>query len=167
MSGMKEVGSLFYCDGSCDPNPYGHGGWGWLLKEDGSVLADDYGFAGYGDVMSNNVAEFIALIEALAWAVNYRSNSSCHFFMDSDLVVKVVNNVWRAKKPHIRYLRNQAQGLLRQLRSSSISWIPRHQNFEADVLSHQFKQTQFDSTYVHPYAKISINSGHIQSNFGF
>jgi len=125
-----------YCDGLCEPyNPNGYGCWGWsAVGADGQTLAEDCGFVGKGEGITNNVAEYHALLNALRWAVGQPSGESFHFLTDSLLVVKQVNGEWACNKPHLKLLRREAVGLISQL-PATLEWIPREKNERADALS--------------------------------
>ena len=55
-----------WIDGACEPkNPGGTACTGYLIKKDGKTLAKCYGVVGKGEDMTNNVAEYHALIRAM------------------------------------------------------------------------------------------------------
>src|SRR5712692_8028179 len=64
-----ESSLTIFCDGACQPvNPGGTASWGFVIKR----RAKDYGIVGTGSSMSNNVAEFRAVVMALEWVVRHR-----------------------------------------------------------------------------------------------
>ena len=55
-----------YTDGFCEPNPGGFACWGWVAYDRaGKELQQDFGCLGYGDGMTNNRAEYEAVLQAL------------------------------------------------------------------------------------------------------
>ena len=126
-----------HADGCCEPsNPGGYACWGWVaLDGDGAEIATGSGCIGHGPAMTNNLAEYRAVIEALRWA--YKAGIvGAAVQTDSLLVVKQVNGEWQCTKPHLLELRESAvKGLA--LTGSALVWIPREQNERADALSRQ------------------------------
>lgn len=89
---------------------------------------------------TNNIAEYQALLEVLKYALSVRP-SRLEIRGDSRLVIGQVTKNWRCNFPHLRVLRDQAQDLVRQLRSGGcnvgVSWVPRRENSYADKLAGQ------------------------------
>ncbi|MBU1200423.1 ribonuclease HI family protein [Patescibacteria group bacterium] len=93
---------------------------------------------------TNNVAEYTAPIKALEYLVkNNIQAKQINFYLDSELVVKQIKGEYKVKQPHLQTLALQAHQLLRQLKSSQISfhYIPREQNKLADALVNQALDT--------------------------
>jgi ribonuclease HI len=130
-----------YCDGLCEPrNPGGHATWGFVaLGEPGSdtyceVLHEAHGYLGYGEGMTNNVAEYTAVIEALKWA--YREGHKGFMLKtDSQLVVNQVNGNWQVKAEGLMPLVTRVRNGMAQCQAAGIMWIPREQNQLADKQS--------------------------------
>lgn len=57
---------------------------------------------------TNNVAEYKALIKALELAAKY-TRDEVQIFMDSELVIRQVNGLYRIKKEHLLDLYNQVK----------------------------------------------------------
>jgi ribonuclease HI len=124
---------LVYCDGSCEPqNPGGWATWAWVAYVDGREVNRAYGCLGHGAGMSNNVAEYEAVLQALRRAA--RKAVSINIRTDSQLVVKQVLGEWAVKAAHLQASRREAATLLRDTRSN-IAWVPREENGRADALS--------------------------------
>lgn len=122
------------CDGLCEPrNPGGYACWAWVATLDGEVRARAKGCIGHGPGMTNNLAEYRALIEALH-AVLAAHVDVDEFRTDSKLVVEQVNGRWAVKSEALRPLVAEARDLLAQS-SARLVWVPREQNAEADALS--------------------------------
>jgi ribonuclease HI len=114
-----------YTDGSCEPrNPGGYACWGWI--------AHDAGCLGHGPVMTNNVAEAQAILEALHWATS-RQIQSLVLLSDSQLLVNQVRGAWAVNASHLVPLVQEARELLAAL-NGHIRWIPRDENCQADAL---------------------------------
>ena len=138
---MRHVKTFF--DGSCEPvNPGGKAGWGF------AVLVDDlfvYGIGGIvweGAGMTNNIAEYHALIECLDYLSRDHSDDYIEVFGDSNLVVNMVNGTWgrknpHKKAPHLLPLCLKARKLLASFDNIILQWIPREENQLADWYSKQ------------------------------
>jgi ribonuclease HI len=128
---------VIHCDGACEPkNPGGCGTLGWVAYDAGVIpTAEAYGYAALGITpqMSNNVAEYRAVISALEWALS-QGHLRVIIRTDSQLVVKQVNGEYRCNKPHLQELRDRARTLLSAVQGR-IQWVPRESNEEADKLS--------------------------------
>lgn len=123
-------------DGACWPNPGGHGGYGGVVKRNEKVIYSKAVYLGYGPHISNNVAEYAGLIavlrfllsEGIQWATVYG---------DSQMVIKQLNGVIRARHGlYLPYYR-EAQKLRVRLPDVRLTWISRGQNTESDQLSKQ------------------------------
>lgn len=124
---------VVYCDGACEPqNPGGWATWAWVAYVDGREVNRAYGCLGRGAGMSNNVAEYRAVLEALRRAK--RKGVSINLRTDSQLVVKQVLGEWAVKAAHLQAFRQEAATLLRDTRSV-MAWVPREENARADALS--------------------------------
>lgn len=119
-----------YCDGACHPyNPGGYACWAWMA----SSGEQDYGCIGYGDGMTNNVAEYEAVMQALNWA---KDNGKKGFIVktDSKLVVRQSSGKWKVSAEHLKPKVAEVKRLLIAT-SAKIKWIPREANKKADELS--------------------------------
>lgn len=124
-----------YCDGLCEPvNPGGYACWAWVAFDDrGQQLAQDYGCLGRGAGMTNNRAEYTALLQALDWAAA-AGHSGVHISTDSKLVVEQTNGRWNCNAPALQPMRDEAQRKLASI-GATLEWVPRDQNAEADALT--------------------------------
>lgn len=83
---------------------------------------------------TNNIAEFLALLEALAYATEHDPRAT--IFMDSEMVVKGYEKEWSYKKtPHLAKLQREALVYKELLPHVRLRWIPRERNAMADALS--------------------------------
>ena len=131
-----------FFDGACEfwqgkRNPGGIATYGWLIQKDSQVIARGYGEVGRGSDISNNVAEYEALIKSLEAVRDLGLNGNeLTILGDSQLIVNQVNGHWAITKDHLYQLKNRVSKLLDSLNSQkTISWIPRKQNQDADDLS--------------------------------
>lgn len=128
-----------YCDGLCEPqNPGGHATWGFVATDDaGQEVHAACGYIGHGPGMTNNVAEYTAVIEALKWAYT-AGHRGFTVKTDSQLVVNQVRGEWQVKAAHLDALVARVRnGLAACEAANRITWVPREQNARADALSRQ------------------------------
>ena len=131
---------VVHVDGLCEPvNPGGTATFGYVIRDnDGSILARRSGIVGKGPAMSNSVAEYAALCEALEFLLrNRRENSSIEVRSDSTLVVNQMGNNWKFRKGLYREKYQDAVRLRAAFTSLSFRWIPREENEEADGLTRE------------------------------
>lgn len=84
---------------------------------------------------TNNVAEYIALIESLDYLLsNGLHASQIHIYSDSNIVVSQVNMTSATRAEHLIRLRNCAQELMDEFDNIVITHIPREQNYYVDDL---------------------------------
>ena len=118
-----------YVDGSCLGSP-GQSGIGVIItgwKEEPIRLAK---WIGHQD---NNVAEYVALMEALQYALHL-SAAALHVYSDSQVVVKQMQGAYVCRSSRLYSLNWTCRKLSRSL-AFSISHIPRHINTEANALA--------------------------------
>lgn len=120
-------------DGAARGNP-GPAGFGAILEgtPDGPRLVH----AGYLGEATNNVAEYQALLWALAEA-RRRGFEAVEVRSDSELMVKQMRGEYRVKHPRLRGLHAKAAALARAFRAFSIRHVPRGDNAEADALANR------------------------------
>src|SRR5262245_25996308 len=113
MSETREL--MIYCDAAVQPrNPGGHGSCAYVVYEDGKRIAEQYGYIGTGPEMTNNVAEWRAVIGALKWAVKNAGGCRVRIMSDSMLVVNQLSGRWGCNKASLAALRDEARQLARQ-----------------------------------------------------
>lgn len=128
---------LIYFDGACEPrNPGGWATFGWVAKRNGATVATGKGCAGYGDGMTNQVAEYAALLAALRWLADTDQQGAVEIRGDSQLVVRQMTGEWRCYAEHLQPLHREALELACQFTGPVLfRWVPRGENAEADELS--------------------------------
>ncbi len=117
-------------DGGSRGNP-GPAAWGVVvLDAEGRAVE---GFAGAIGRATNNVAEYTALLEALAIALA-READDVELLADSELVVKQVRGEYKVRHPDLIPLHAEAVRRIARLRRFKIGHIPREKNKDADKL---------------------------------
>ena len=140
---MNEQGNLF-------DNTARDKGW-WILNTDGASRGNP-GPAGAGAVLrgpegavlgelsrplgmaTNNEAEYQALILGLEEARNMGA-ARLRILLDSELVVKQVQGLYRVKNTRLRKLYDRVMGLLQEMEAYDILHVRRDLNSEADSLA--------------------------------
>jgi ribonuclease HI len=123
-------------DGACEPrNPGGHGTYGIVIEDgDGTILTTDRGYIGHGDGITNNVAEYTGLIEALEYVHDRNPDAYVTVHGDSQLAIRQMTGQYQVRSERLRPLWQKAQTLARDL-DVTFEWVPREQNEHADSLS--------------------------------
>ena len=129
-------------DGGSRGNP-GVAGSGAVVLDasTGKVLIEIARFIG---VATNNVAEYIALVAGLEAAFNRDESAEILVRMDSKLVIEQMSGRWKIKHPDMIQLGKQVQDLVRG-KDVTWQWIPREQNFRADLLANKAMDDLADS----------------------
>ena len=81
----------------------------------------------------NNVAEYLALLEALQYALKLRARA-IHVYSDSQVVVRQMTGQYACRSPRLYSLHWTCRKLIRSL-DFSISHVPREYNAEANALA--------------------------------
>lgn len=134
---MNPMKLVLHFDGSTTVNPGGVMRLGWHLDSDGRRVAEESGpIHGYPDAeRSCNTAEFEAVLAGLEWVAAFRLApvSALTVCGDSQLVIRILNGEWKAKKPHLKLLAEQCRLTLAEMKHPvKFVWIPRERNAEAD-----------------------------------
>jgi ribonuclease HI len=119
-------------DGAARGNP-GPAAWAYVIQHDGQAILEENGPVGQA---TNNVAEYTALMKALAKAAELKA-STVHIRSDSELLVKQMNGQYKVKNPRLRELYQEANQLARQFDRVEFSHVYREENLEADRLCNE------------------------------
>jgi ribonuclease HI len=120
---------IAYIDGGSLGNP-GPSGIGIVM--DGAA-AGPIRLAKWIGHQDSNVAEYVALMEALQLALSL--NAKClHVYSDSEVVVRQMRGEYRCRSPRL-YSLNWTCRKLARLLGFSISQVPRENNREANALA--------------------------------
>ncbi len=126
---MRKEKALIYTDGASSGNP-GKAGIGGVVSLGGRT----HEFSRFIGETTNNVAEYTALIVALEKALELGALEA-DVFMDSELVVRQINGLYKVRHENIKPLFEKCVLLLRRFRRFSVQHVPREQNKRADALS--------------------------------
>ena len=124
---------VIFADGGSRGNPGIAGSGTAVYNADRSQLLKEIAYV-VGRKSTNNVAEYHGLLRGLEAAVAMGADE-VEFYMDSKLVVEQMNGRWKIKHPDMQKLAIEARGLLDQIGSFSLQWVPRAKNKVADALS--------------------------------
>ena len=118
-----------YVDGGSLGNP-GPSGIGVVMD---GVRGGKLKIAKWIGWQDNNVAEYLALMEALQCAVGLKARA-LHVYSDSEVVVKQMTGVYACRSPRLYSLNWTCRKLARSLKFS-ISHVSREHNAEANRLA--------------------------------
>jgi len=126
-----------YIDGLCEPrNPGGVAAYGFVVLRDGEKLYEEGKVIGSGPTMSNNVAEYSALVASMRWLMDRQlAKEEIVFKTDSKLVARQMSGRWAVHGGLYVGKYAEAKRLAREFSNARFVWIPREQNSEADGLS--------------------------------
>ena len=138
--GYKRVASrlVLHFDGGSRGNP-GPGYGSYVLTRDGQEVHRCR--LSLGPRLTNNEAEYRALIAGLADALNWLAGhqldparETIEVRGDSQLVIRQLQGTWKAREPRLAALRDRALGLLRRFGRHLLRQVPRRRTLE--VLGH-------------------------------
>jgi ribonuclease HI len=118
-----------YVDGGSHGNP-GPSGIGVVIEGPGGETTRIAKWIGHQD---NNVAEYVALLEALQHAVSVNART-LQVYSDSEVVVKQMTGEYNCRSPRLHSLNWTCRKLARSI-DFSIAHVPREQNREANELA--------------------------------
>jgi ribonuclease HI len=131
---MPHRSLIIYTDGSSRGNP-GPAGIGIAVFTKGNPDTLIQISKGIG-VTTNNVAEYEAVIHALAWL-----RTACYhdavIKLDSELIYRQVTGEYRVRTPHLRTLLIRARKLLETCHDIAFELVGREQNKTANRLAQQ------------------------------
>ena len=137
MYSYKEVD--IYIDGAAkgNPGPAGAGVYITMVKDKNqpyqkpnTILKKSYNLGR----QTNNVAEYIALLQAVRLAKKLGVRK-IHIYSDSQLVVNQMKGTFQVKSISIQKIKNIIDRYLDSFETYDLTYIPRDQNREADVLA--------------------------------
>jgi len=124
---------VIHTDGGARGNP-GPAGIGVVFfGEQGKIIQE---FKAYIGEATNNVAEYKALILALEQAQKL-GFKDLHINMDSELIVRQMQGIYKIKEPALQVLAKQVLALSNQFDKISYRHVVREKNKEADRLVNQ------------------------------
>lgn len=129
-------GFVAYVDGGSLGNP-GPSGIGVVIDDSGGGKIRIAKWIGHQD---NNVAEYLALLEALQCALAYKA-TALHVYSDSEVVVRQMRGEYACRSARLYSLHWVCCKLARSL-NFSISHVPRENNAEANSLANSAVRKQ-------------------------
>ena len=121
-----------WSDGGARGNPGPAGAGAYLLLEDGR----EFRLSEYLGESTNNVAEYTGLLIGLTAALKHKvTHIEC--MMDSELLCKQLQGVYKVKAEHLKPLFLELQGLLRKFQKAEVKHVRREFNKVADALSNE------------------------------
>jgi len=139
MTMAKEQSLRLYTDGASRGNP-GEAGAGIVVLDDrGREMIAQGKYLG---TCTNNVAEYQALLLGLTEASRI-GDGTIDIFLDSQLIVRQIQGVYRVKSSDLQPLFAQVKELLSSFADFTVSHIPREQNKRADQLANQGIDNRF------------------------
>ena len=124
---------IIHTDGASRGNP-GEAGIGAVIENAENENETLYEIAEYVNKMTNNAAEYTAVIRALEKASEL-GGSEVLLLSDSELLVKQVNGEYRVKNAGLQPLYQKVFELKQQFKSFKIQHVRREQNKRADKLA--------------------------------
>lgn len=121
---------IAYVDGGSHGNP-GPSGIGVVIEDSSGEQTRLSKWIGHQD---NNVAEYVALMEALQHALSLKARA-LRVYSDSEVVVRQMTGEYACASPRLATLNFVCRKLARSL-EFSIAYIPRERNHEANRLAH-------------------------------
>lgn len=122
-----------YTDGGSRNNPGPAAIGVVLLDEQGVTIETVSKFLGQA---TNNQAEYEALLHGLRLALHHKV-SQVAVYLDSELVVKQMQGLYKIKDSQLAQLAAQAKTLLESFQTYTFIHIPREKNAAADALVNQ------------------------------
>src|SRR5688572_3409982 len=124
-------------DGACEPiNPGGIGTYGFVVRDGQELVKTQHGEVPPvgSDLMTNNVAEYFALIMLAEW-LRDNGGRPARIHGDSKIVVSQVNGDMKCNVERLRHLRDLARKALPT--GCELVHVMRERNAEADALTHR------------------------------
>mmetsp|Transcript_13375 Transcript_13375/g.43584 ORF Transcript_13375/g.43584 Transcript_13375/m.43584 type:complete len:307 (+) Transcript_13375:59-979(+) len=132
-SGVGYEATLYF-DGGARPNP-GTGGAGFVLEDCDDYYIDQSSIAIINPAtVTNNVAEYVALIYGLRAAAN-NGVRRLHVKGDSELVIRQMRGTYRVNNPGLVPLYNKARVATKKFQLIGFTHVYRNDNTKADELA--------------------------------
>jgi ribonuclease HI len=122
-----------YIDGLSEPTNPGTGTYGFVIYDGDAKVAEGEGLAGRR--VTNNYAEYTALVECLKKLKGLKLQGGVVVRSDSQLLVGQMSKGWAVKGGGYVEKLKEARDLLKEVGPVKFEWVPREQNEEADLLS--------------------------------
>jgi ribonuclease HI len=135
---FDSVHAEMYCDGASSGNP-GPSGIGVVINFIGEGKRHpgknaSHRISEFIGTATNNVAEYSALLKGLETARSL-GVQNIKIFMDSELLARQINGIYRVKNKNLIPLWVKAMKILREFSHYTVAHVPREMNKEADSLA--------------------------------
>lgn len=134
---MSHATATIHIDGASRGNP-GDAAYAVVIEIPGQSAIEEAGVLGKE---TNNIAEYTALVKALEKA-KHLELSRLTIMSDSELLVKQMNGEYRVKNDDLRFLFDEAKGLMRNFVSVTLKHVRREENKRADELCNEVLDAQ-------------------------
>jgi ribonuclease HI len=121
---------VIHTDGAARGNP-GPAAFAYTIADGDGKIIDEAGCLG---TMTNNQAEYIALVRALEHAFRLGTHHKLRIHSDSELLVKQMNGQYRVKDAKLQRYFNEATKLVGAFSDVKIRHVRRSENSRADQL---------------------------------
>lgn len=111
---------VLYTDGASRGNP-GYAAWAYVIVQGGTIVARDSGYIG---MATNNVAEYLAIINGLAAARKF-TRGRLEVRSDSELVVRQLTGRYRIRKEHLADLAAEVEQQVQNFAEVRFTSVPR------------------------------------------
>ena len=88
----------------------------------------------FDEHLTNNQAEYLALIYALALLLSKGIEENVVIRGDSQLVIYQINGTYKVKEKKLKILYKTAKEYLNKFKNIKLEWVPREQNLAGHVL---------------------------------
>ncbi|MBN2111111.1 MAG: ribonuclease HI family protein [Methanosarcinaceae archaeon] len=124
-------------DGSCDPNPGGRMGFGWVIRwESKKPSTEGSKEKKPSPANTNNVAEYTALEEGILNYLALGGRGPLQICGDSKLVINQMEGKWKVNNPKLAEIHSRINSIInRNKLSVRYRWVPRNENTDADRLA--------------------------------
>jgi ribonuclease HI len=123
-----------HTDGASRGNP-GAAAFAYVISRDGEPIIEEAARLG---TMTNNQAEYTALVRALEHALELGPENRLLIHSDSELMVKQMRGEYRVKNPDLLDLYEEARGLVRRFAGPvTFRHVRREHNSRADALCNE------------------------------
>ncbi|TGC07513.1 ribonuclease HI family protein [Methanolobus halotolerans] len=168
-------------DGSCNPNPGGRMGFGWVISWKNKKPCTQGRKEIKGSPSNtNNVAEYTALKEGILNYTDLGGKGPLQVCGDSKLVINQMAGKWKINNPNLAELHSQITAAVKKNKLKiRYKWVPRSENSDADRLALPDSQqhaaipvarkviADTNTASVKPHLRISINELNTDPSPGF
>lgn len=132
---------IIFTDGASRGNP-GHASFGFTISDEKGKLLYEKGQ--YIGIATNNVAEYMAVLEAFKQARKMFAAEivEVELYADSKLVAEQLSGRYKIKSPHLKPIIEEIKVLAIELGGVIYTHVPRAKNTEADRLANRALDTR-------------------------